>query len=143
MNWNNSYFPSKPPNRKSGKPSITLFANLSRYFFRQHRLVATKENGFERAISILRPISTIFDRFILIWWIFSYLYDGKNHPNKMPTHMNRIKEVLEEKGIKQTWQTEKLGKSFSIVNAYACNRCHPTSNRSSKSQGFSKSFPKI
>lgn len=37
--------------------------------------------------------------------------------------MNRIKEVLEEKGIKQTWFAEKLGKpSFSIVNSYVCNR---------------------
>ncbi|MEG1545363.1 MAG: transcriptional regulator, partial [Tannerellaceae bacterium] len=26
--------------------------------------------------------------------------------------MNRIKEVLNEKGIKQTWLAEKLGKSF-------------------------------
>ncbi len=26
--------------------------------------------------------------------------------------MNRIKEVLEEKGIKQTWLAEKLGKKF-------------------------------
>ena len=41
--------------------------------------------------------------------------------------MNRIKEVLEEKGIKQTWLAEKLGKSFSIVTAYACNRRqHPS-----------------
>lgn len=40
--------------------------------------------------------------------------------------MNRIKEVLEEKGIKQTWLAEKLGKSFSIVNAYACNRRQPS-----------------
>lgn len=40
--------------------------------------------------------------------------------------MNRIKEVLEEKGIKQTWLAEKLGKSFSIVNAYVCNRRQPT-----------------
>ena len=39
--------------------------------------------------------------------------------------MNRIKEILEEKGIKQTWLAEKLGKSFSMVNAYACNRRHP------------------
>ena len=39
--------------------------------------------------------------------------------------MNRIKEVLEEKGIKQTWLAEKLGKSFSMVNAYACNRIQP------------------
>ncbi len=40
--------------------------------------------------------------------------------------MNRIKEVLEEKGVKQTWLAEKLGKSFSIVNAYACNRRQPS-----------------
>ncbi|MEG1738592.1 MAG: helix-turn-helix transcriptional regulator [Odoribacter sp.] len=39
--------------------------------------------------------------------------------------MNRIKEVLNEKGIKQTWLAEKLGKSFKIVNSYACNRSQP------------------
>ncbi len=39
--------------------------------------------------------------------------------------MNRIKEVLQEKGIKQTWLAEKLGKSFKIVNSYACNRIQP------------------
>ena len=40
--------------------------------------------------------------------------------------MNRIKEVLEEKGIKQTWLAKKLGKSFSIVNSYVCNRRQPS-----------------
>lgn len=45
---------------------------------------------------------------------------------KMRNQMNRIKEVLEEKGIKQTWLAEKLGKSFSIVNSYACNRRQPS-----------------
>lgn len=40
-------------------------------------------------------------------------------------YMNRIKEVLEEKGIKQTWLAERLGKSFSMINAYACNRRQP------------------
>lgn len=39
--------------------------------------------------------------------------------------MNRIKEALQERGIKQTWLAEKLGKSFKIVNAYACNRVQP------------------
>lgn len=34
----------------------------------------------------------------------------------MDKPINRIKEVLEEKGIKQTWLAEKLIKSFSIVN---------------------------
>ena len=40
--------------------------------------------------------------------------------------MNRIKEVLEEKGIKQIWLAEKLGKSFCIVNSYVCNRRQPS-----------------
>jgi len=39
--------------------------------------------------------------------------------------MNRIKEVLEEKGIKQTWLAEQLGKSYSIVNGYVQNRQQP------------------
>ena len=39
--------------------------------------------------------------------------------------MNRIKEVLEEKGIKQTWLAEKLGKSYNMVNAYTQNRQQP------------------
>jgi DNA-binding protein len=44
----------------------------------------------------------------------------------MDRPMNRIKEVLEEKGIKQTWLAEKLGKSFTIVNSYVCNRGQPS-----------------
>ena len=39
--------------------------------------------------------------------------------------MNRIKEVLEEKGIKQTWLADKLGKSFNTVNGYVQNRQQP------------------
>lgn len=39
--------------------------------------------------------------------------------------MNRIKEVLEQKGIKQTWLAKKLGKSYNMVNAYAQNRQQP------------------
>ena len=31
--------------------------------------------------------------------------------------MNRIKEVLEEKGIKQIWLAEQLGKSYNMVNS--------------------------
>jgi putative transcriptional regulator len=39
--------------------------------------------------------------------------------------MNRIKEVLDEKGIKQTWLAEQLGKSYNMVNAYVKNRQQP------------------
>ena len=38
---------------------------------------------------------------------------------------NRIKAALSEKGISQTWLAKQLGKSFSMVNAYACNRIQP------------------
>ena len=40
--------------------------------------------------------------------------------------MNRIKELLEKRGIKQTWLAEKLGKSFCIVNSYVSNRRQPS-----------------
>ena len=40
--------------------------------------------------------------------------------------MNRIKEVLDEKGIKQKWLAEKLGKSYNMVNSYAQNRRQPS-----------------
>ena len=39
--------------------------------------------------------------------------------------MNRIKIVLEEKGIRQTWLANKLGKSFNTVNGYVQNRQQP------------------
>jgi putative transcriptional regulator len=39
--------------------------------------------------------------------------------------MNRIKEVLESKGIKQTWLAEQLGKSYNMVNGYVQNRQQP------------------
>ena len=45
---------------------------------------------------------------------------------KMDKPKNRIKEVLEERGIKQTWLAEKLGKSFCMVNSYVCNRRQPS-----------------
>lgn len=46
------------------------------------------------------------------------------HRNK--SEMNRIKEVLEERGIKQTWLAEKLGKSYNMVNSYVQNRRQPS-----------------
>ena len=39
--------------------------------------------------------------------------------------MNRIKEILDERGIKQTWLADQLGKSYNMVNAYVQNRQQP------------------
>ena len=47
----------------------------------------------------------------------------------MPTisvTMNRIKEVLKEKGVKQIWLADKLGKSYNMVNGYVQNRKQPS-----------------
>jgi len=40
--------------------------------------------------------------------------------------MNRIKSILEEKGVKQTWLAEKLNKSYNMVNSYVQNRRQPS-----------------
>ena len=40
--------------------------------------------------------------------------------------MNRIKEVLVLKGIKQVWLADKLGKSYNVVNGYVQNRSQPS-----------------
>jgi len=40
--------------------------------------------------------------------------------------MNRIKEVLDSKGIKQIWLAEQLGKSYNMVHSYAQNKRQPS-----------------
>jgi putative transcriptional regulator len=50
----------------------------------------------------------------------NYLYSGLK-----TIVMNRIKEVLAEKGVKQKWLAEQLGKSYNMVNSYVQNRQQP------------------
>ena len=40
--------------------------------------------------------------------------------------MNRIKEILEEKHLTQAWLSDKLGKSYNMVNSYVQNRRQPS-----------------
>lgn len=40
--------------------------------------------------------------------------------------MNRIKEVLKEKGISQTWLAKQMGKSYNSINEYARNVRQPS-----------------
>jgi len=40
--------------------------------------------------------------------------------------MNRIKEILKEKGISQTWLAEKTDKSYTTINEYARNKRQPS-----------------
>lgn len=39
--------------------------------------------------------------------------------------MNKIKAILESKGVSQTWLAKQTRKRFIIINAYACNRRQP------------------
>lgn len=39
--------------------------------------------------------------------------------------INKIKTILDEKGISQTWLAKKLDKSFNTINSYVCNRSQP------------------
>jgi putative transcriptional regulator len=40
--------------------------------------------------------------------------------------MNRIKEVLKDKGISQTWLANKMDKSYNTINEYARNVRQPS-----------------
>lgn len=40
-------------------------------------------------------------------------------------HGDIIKVLLKKRGITQTWLAKELGMSFSITNAYVCNRKQP------------------
>ena len=39
--------------------------------------------------------------------------------------MNRIKEILERKGVSQTDLAHRLGNTFNMVNLYATNKVQP------------------
>ena len=68
---------------------------------------------------------------------YSYTSLSEYRPESIDDYDERVRTVaeerlaearaiLEEKGIKQTWLAEKLGKSFCIVNSYVCNRRQPS-----------------
>ncbi|MCF2501357.1 helix-turn-helix transcriptional regulator [Dyadobacter chenhuakuii] len=40
--------------------------------------------------------------------------------------MNRIKEILEIQGRKQTWLAGKIGKSYVVVTNYCNNKAQPS-----------------
>lgn len=48
-----------------------------------------------------------------------------NHLIRQKEHSNLIKEYSKKRGITQTRLAKELGMSFSITNAYVCNRKQP------------------
>jgi transcriptional regulator with XRE-family HTH domain len=51
---------------------------------------------------------------------------AKSKSKGQKTHYNRIKEVLEEKQLSQTWLAEKLDMDFQTVTRYVNNNRQPT-----------------
>ncbi len=45
--------------------------------------------------------------------------------SKLRRNTADIQGIWMDKGISQTWLAKKLGRSFSTVNAYVCNRSQP------------------
>lgn len=60
---------------------------------------------------------------IFISRYFWYICTNKS---RIAFNMNKIKLVLDKKGIKQKWLAEQLGKSFNMVNSYVQNRTQPS-----------------
>ena len=61
----------------------------------------------------------------------------------MDKSLNRIKEVFEEQGIKQTWLAKRVGKkNCCVVNSYICYRQQPIRD-AVKLQALFQYIPKI
>ena len=71
---------------------------------------------------------TDIDIYLFTYFAYMKIFTifANNNMSFMERPTNRIKEVFIEKGIEQIWLAEKLGKSFTIVNSYACNRRQPS-----------------
>ena len=64
--------------------------------------------------------------YLEIWDVIYKRLSLQSATQKWQEKMNRIKEVLEKKGIKQIWLAEQLGKSYNMVNSYVQNRSQPS-----------------
>lgn len=92
------------------------------------------DNAFAKAKHLeLQPLSTLQIDIVLIKYVYKYnaiqcifKQIGVYLESLKDKIMNRIKEVLEDKGIKQVWLAERLGKSFNTVNGYVQNRTQPS-----------------
>ena len=77
-------------------------------------------------ITIIKRERKFYSFYLFIAQYFISSLNNNKLDYTMGKTMNRIKDVLEDKGIKQTWLAERLGKSFCIVNSYVCNRRQPS-----------------
>jgi putative transcriptional regulator len=72
----------------------------------------------------------VFIRSSINFGLIKFIYHKMRYFNLLLTinfpFMNRIKTVLAEKKIKQTWLASELGKSYNMVNGYVSNRRQPS-----------------
>lgn len=59
---------------------------------------------------------------IILYHVLFYIFAKKY---EICVKMNKIKLILDRKGIKQTWLAGQLGKSYNMINSYAQNRSQP------------------
>lgn len=62
--------------------------------------------------------------YISYYDIINYIANLSHH--QISSMMNKIKEILTNKNLTQSWLSEKLGKSFNMVNGYLNNRRQPS-----------------
>ena len=63
--------------------------------------------------------------FYFDWLIIRDFYVNLQWQIQNQDKMNRIKEILERKGVSQTDLAHRLGKTFNMVNLYATNKVQP------------------
>ena len=102
------------------------------YGWKEHDTKACKQmvgNGFRKLITRALPEDKQKNELFIDEAVnqFSKAYQ-KRYLNKTIPYEGILKllESLEEKGIKQKWLAEQLGKSYNMVNSYAQNRRQPS-----------------
>lgn len=78
---------------------------------------------YHRTFGIFKPTH---DKIVDIYTIGQQCFNIFNLLKIYWAQMNRIKEVLKERGISQTWLAKQLGKSYNTINEYSRNVRQPS-----------------
>jgi len=87
------------------------------WFFQTHNRTLKNQKSL--------PLPT-HDNIVDFYTIRQCIFTIFNPINLIRLQMNRIKEVLKEKGISQAWLAQKLDKSYNTINEYARNVRQPS-----------------
>lgn len=110
--------------------SPPVLADMGELFYKSVKFIKKNIpallNDLYLDITIIKRERKFYSFYLFIAQYFIPSLNNNKLDYTMGKTMNRIKDVLEDKGIKQTWLAERLGKSFCIVNSYVCNRRQPS-----------------